>query len=127
MCARPDHSFVLVPKQTIRLGVHQNQSKVTITVSNPRRLKEIATDYRPINVRRNETSNCMLCAIIYDLRGNDFQIPVPAGNSLTVEFHKEIINTQIFEFYQNRKPRPIVPCKTLLFDNPPVHKSATNP
>ena len=59
---------------------------------------------RPVIARRCKTSNCMLYAIFFDLKGPVLQIPVPKGSSVTGKFYRESVLTQLVDFYQTRRP-----------------------
>ena len=48
--------------------------------------------------RRCKTSNCMLYAIFFDLKGPVLQIPVPKGSSVTGKFYRESVLTQLLCF-----------------------------
>ena len=80
---------------------------------------------RPVIARRCKTSNRMLYAILFDLKGPVLQIPVPKGSSVTGKFYRESVLTQFTDFYQKRRPRTGVRGIKLLHDNAPAHKSAT--
>ena len=80
---------------------------------------------RPVIWRRCKTSNRMLYAIFFDLKGPVLQIPVPRGSSVTGKFYRESVRTQLVDFYQKRRPRTDVRGIKLLHDNTPAHKSAT--
>ena len=67
----------------------------------------------------------MLSEIFFDLKGPVLQIPVPKGSSVTGEFYRESVLTQLVDFYQKRRPRTGVRGIKLLHDNAPAHKSAT--
>ena len=60
---------------------------------------------RPVIARRCKTSNRMLCAIYFYLKGPVLQIPVPKGSSVTGKFYRESVHTQLVDFYQKRRPR----------------------
>ena len=74
---------------------------------------------RPVIARRCKTSNCMLYAIFFDLKGPVLQIPVPKGSPVTGKFYRESVLTQLVDFYQKRSGIK------LLHDNALAHKSAT--
>ena len=59
---------------------------------------------RPVIARRCKTSNRMLYAIFFDLKGPVLQIPVPKGSSVTGKFYRESVLTQLVDFYQKRRP-----------------------
>ena len=80
---------------------------------------------RPVIARRCKTSNRMLYAIFFDLKGPVLQIPVLKGSSVTGKFYRESVLTQLVDFYQKRRPRTGVCGIKLLHDNAPAHKSAT--
>ena len=80
---------------------------------------------RPVIARRCKTSNHMLYAIFFDLKGPVLQIPVPKGSSVTGKFYRERVLTQLVDFYQKRRPHNGVQGIKLLHDNAPAHKSAT--
>ena len=80
---------------------------------------------RPVIARHCKTSNRMLYAIFSDLKGPVLQIPVPKGSSVTGKFYRESVLTQLFDFYQKRRPCTGVRGIKLLHDNAPAHKSAT--
>ena len=80
---------------------------------------------RPVIARRCKTSNCMLYAIFFDLKGPVFQIPVLKCSSVTGKFYRESVLTQLVDFYQKRRPRTGVRGIKLLHDYAPAHKSAT--
>ena len=77
---------------------------------------------RPVIARCCKTSNRMLFAIFFDLKGPVLQIPVPKGSFVTGKFYRESVLTQLVDLYQKRRPRTVV---KLLHDNAPAHKSAT--
>ena len=80
---------------------------------------------RPVIARHCKTSNRMLYAIFFDLKGPFLQIPVPKGSSVTEKFYRESVLTQLVYFYQKRRPRTSVRGIKLLHDKAPAHKSAT--
>ena len=80
---------------------------------------------RPVIARRCKTSNRMLYAIFFDLKGPVLQIPVPKGSSVTGKFYRESVLTQLIDFYQKRRPRTSVCGIKLLHDNTLAHKSST--
>ena len=80
---------------------------------------------RPVIACHCKTSNRMLYAKFFDLKGPVLQIPVPKGNSVTGKFYRESVLTQLADFYQKRRPRTSVRGIKLLHDNSPAHKSAT--
>ena len=80
---------------------------------------------RPVIARHCKTSNRMLYAIFFDLKGSVLQIPVPKGSSVTGKFYRESVLTQIVDFYKKRRPRTSVRGIKLHYDNAPAHKSAT--
>ena len=51
---------------------------------------------RPVIARHCKTSNRMLYAIFFDLKGSVLQIPVPKGSSVTGNFYRESILTRLF-------------------------------
>ena len=71
-----------------------------------------------------ETSNRMLYAIFFYSKGPVLQIPVPKGSSVTGQFYRESVLTQLADFYQKRRQRTGVRGIKLLHDNTPAHKSA---
>ena len=79
---------------------------------------------RPVIACRCKTSNRMLYAIFFDLKGPVLQIPVPKGSSVTGKFYRESVLTQLVDFYQKRRSRTGVRGIKLLHDNAPAHKSA---
>ena len=60
---------------------------------------------RPAIAHRCKTSNRMLYAIFFDLKGPVLQIPVPKGSSVIGKFYRESVLTQFVDFYQKRRPR----------------------
>ena len=60
---------------------------------------------RPVIACRCKTSNRMLYAIFFHLKGPVLQIPVPKGNSVTGKFYRESVLTQLVDFYQKRGHR----------------------
>ena len=80
---------------------------------------------RPVIACRCKTSNPMLYAIFFDLKGPVLQIPVPKGSSVTGKFYRESVLTQLVDFYQKHRPRTGVCGIKLLHDNAPAHKSVT--
>ena len=98
----------------------------------PHRLQEIVTGdetwiyhFQPVIARCCKTSNRMLYAIFFDLKGPVLQIPVQKGGSVTGKFYRESVLTQLVDFYQKRRPHTGVRGIKLLHDNAPAHKSAT--
>ena len=79
---------------------------------------------RPVIARCCKTSNRMLYAIFFDLKGPVLQIPVPKGSSVTGKFYRESVHTQLFDFHQKCRPRTGVRGIKLLHDNAPTHKSS---
>ena len=79
---------------------------------------------RPVIARHCKTSNRMLYAIFFDLKGPVLQIPVPKGSSVPGKFYRESVLAQLVDFYQKRRPRTGVCGIKLLHDNAPSHKSA---
>ena len=79
---------------------------------------------RPVIARRCRTSNRLLYAIFFDLKGPVLQIPVPKGSSVSGKFYRESVFTQLVDFYQKRRPRTVVHGIKLLH-NAPAHKSTT--
>ena len=65
----------------------------------------------------------MLSEIFFDLKGPVLQIPVPKGSSVTGEFYRESVLTELDDFYQKRRSRTGVRSIKLLHDNAPAHKS----
>ena len=59
---------------------------------------------RPVTARHCKTSNRMLYAIFFDLKGPVFQIPVRKGSSVTGKFYRESVFTQLVDFYQKHRP-----------------------
>jgi histone-lysine N-methyltransferase SETMAR len=59
---------------------------------------------RPVIARHCKTSNCLLYAIFFDLKGPVFQIPVQKGSSVTEKFYRESVLTHLVNFYQKRRP-----------------------
>ena len=80
---------------------------------------------RPVIACRCKTSNRMLYAIFFDLKGPVLQILVPKGSSVAGKFYRENVLTQLVDFYQKRRPCTGVGGIKLLHDNTPAHKSAT--
>ena len=60
---------------------------------------------RPVIACHCKTSNCMLYAIFFDLKGPVLQIPVPKGSSVTGKFYRESVLTQLVDFYQKCRQR----------------------
>ena len=79
---------------------------------------------RPVIVRPCKTSNRMLYAIFFDLKGSVLQIPVPKGSSVTGKFYRESVLTQLVDFDQKRRLCTNVRGIKLLHDNALAHKSA---
>ena len=79
---------------------------------------------RNLIARRWKTSNRMLYAIFFDSKSLVLQIPVPKGSSVTGKLYRESFFTQLFDFYQKRRPCTGVHGIKLLHDNAPAHKSA---
>ena len=79
---------------------------------------------RPVIAHRCKTSNRMLYAIFFDLKGPVHQIPVPKGSSVTGKFYRENVLTQLVDFYEKHRPRTGV-CGIKLLHNVPAHKSTT--
>ena len=79
---------------------------------------------RPVIASRCKTSNRMLYAIFFDLKGPVLQIPVPKGSSVTGKFYRESVITQLVYFYRKRRPCISLRGIKLLHDNTPAHKSA---
>ena len=67
----------------------------------------------------------MLYAILFDSKGPVLLIPVLKGHSVTGNIYREILLTQLVDFYQKCRPRTGVCGIKLLHDNAPAHKSAT--
>ena len=80
---------------------------------------------RPDIACRCKTSNRMLYAIFFDLKGPVLQIPVPKGSSVTGKFYRESVLTQLVDFYQKCRPHTGARSIKFLHDNAPAHKSAT--
>ena len=80
---------------------------------------------RPVIAGHCKTSNRMLYAIFFDLKGSVLHIPVPKGSSVTGKFYRESVLTQVVDFYQKCRPRIGVRSIKLLHDNAPAHKSTT--
>ena len=80
---------------------------------------------RPVIARRCKTSSRMLYAIFFGSKGPVLQIPVPKDSSVTRKFYRESVLTQLVNFYQKRRPCAGVHGIKLLYNNAPVHKSAT--
>ena len=80
---------------------------------------------RPVIARRCKTSNRMLYAIFFDLKGPVLQIPVSKGSSVTGKFYRESVLTQLVDIYQKRRPRTGVRGINVLHDNAPAHNYAT--
>ena len=80
---------------------------------------------RTVIASRCKTSYRMLYAIFFDSKGPVLQIPVPKGSFVSGKFCREIVLTQLVDFYQKRRPRTGVRGIKLLHDNAPAHKSAT--
>ena len=79
---------------------------------------------RPVIANHCKTSNRMLYAIFFDLKGPVLQIPVPKGSTVTGKFYRESVLTQLVDFYQKCRPRTCVPGIKLLHGNALAHKSA---
>ena len=71
---------------------------------------------RPVIARHCKTSNRMLYAIFFDLKGPVLHIPVPKGSSVTGKFYRESVLTQLVDFYQKRRLRTSVRSIKLLRD-----------
>ena len=54
---------------------------------------------RPVIVHHSKTFSRMLYAIFFDSKGPVLQIPVPKGSSVTGKFYREIVLTQLVDFY----------------------------
>ena len=80
---------------------------------------------RPVIARRCKTSNRMLYAIFFDLKGPVLQIPVQKGSPVYGKFYRESVFTQLVDFYMKRRQRTGVHGIKFLHDNAPAHKSAT--
>ena len=80
---------------------------------------------RPVIARCCKTTNRILFAIFFDLKGPVLQIPVTKGSSVTGKFYRESVLTQLVDFYPKLRPRTGVRGIKLLHDNAPAHKSAT--
>ena len=80
---------------------------------------------RPVIACCCKTSNRMLYAIFFDSKGPVLQTPVPKGSSVTGKFYRESVLTQLFDFYQKRRPHIGVRNIKLLHDNALAHKSST--
>ena len=80
---------------------------------------------RPVIARSFKTSNRVLYAIFFDLKGPVLQIPVPKGSSVTGKFYRESVLNQPVDFYQKRRPCTVYAASNYSHDNAPAHKSAT--
>ena len=80
---------------------------------------------RPVIACRCKTSNRMLYGIFFDSKGPVLQIPVLKGSSVTGNFYRESVLTQLNDFYQKCRPFTRIRGIKLLHDNTPAHKSAT--
>ena len=80
---------------------------------------------RPVIARCCKTSNRILCAIFFDLKGPFLQIPVPKVSSITGKFYRESVLTQLVDFYQKHRLRTGVCGIKLLHDNAPAHECAS--
>ena len=80
---------------------------------------------KPVIARHCKTSNRMLYAISFDSKGPVLQIPVPKGSSVTGNYYRESILTQLVDFYQKRRLRTGFCSIKSFHDNTPAHKSAT--
>ena len=60
---------------------------------------------RPVIACCCKTSNGMLYAIFFDLKGPVLQIPVPKGSSVTGKFYRESVLAQLVDFYQKCRLR----------------------
>ena len=80
---------------------------------------------RPVIACRCKTSNHMLYTIFFDSKGPVLQIPVPKDSSITGEFYRESVLTQLIDFYQKCRPCTGVRGIKLLHDNALAHKCAT--
>ena len=76
---------------------------------------------RPVIACCCKTSNHMLYAIFFDLKGPVLQIPVPKGSFVTGKFYRESVLTQLVDFYQKRRPRTSVRGIKLLHDKVSTH------
>ena len=79
---------------------------------------------RPVIACRCKTSNCMLYAIFFYLKGPVPQIPVRKGSSVTGKFYRESVLTKLVDFYQKRRLRTVICGIKLLHDNALAQKSA---
>ena len=80
---------------------------------------------RPVIAGRCKTSNRMLYVIFFDSKGPVLQIPVPKGSSVSGKFYREIVLTQLVDFYQKHRTRTGVSGIKLLHDNALADKYAT--
>ena len=80
---------------------------------------------RPVIACCCKTSNRMLYAIFFDLKGQVLQIPVLKGSFVTGKFYRESVLTQLGDFFQKRRPRTGVHGIKLLHNNALANKSAT--
>ena len=80
---------------------------------------------RPVIACSCKTSNRVLYAIFFDLKGPVLQIPVPKGSSVTGKFYRESVLNQPVDFYQKRRPCTVYAASNYSHDNAPAHKSAT--
>ena len=141
--------YLLIDKQKQSLVRLASQVREKYDKCDPRRLEEIVTGDetwiyhfqpdskaknkvwvssegdRPVIARRCKTSNRMLYAIFFDLKGPVLQIPVSKGSSVTGKFYRESVLTQLVDIYQKRRPRTGVRGINVLHDNAPAHKYAT--
>ena len=78
---------------------------------------------RPVIARCCKTSNRMLYAIFFDSKGPVLQIPVTKGSSVTRNFYRESVLSQLVGFYQKHRRLIGVRGIKLLHDNAPAHKS----
>ena len=79
---------------------------------------------RPVIACCCKTSNRLLYAILFDLKGPVLQIPVQKGSSVTGKFYRESVLTQLVDFYQKRRLRTGVCGIKFLHDNALDNKSA---
>ena len=62
---------------------------------------------RPVIASRCKTSNGMLYALFFDLKGPVLQIPVLKGSSVTGNFYGESVLTQLVDFIRNADWAPV--------------------
>ena len=80
---------------------------------------------RPVIASCCKTSNSMLYTLFFDLKCPVLQIPVLKGSSVTGNFYRESVLTQLVDFYQKRRLGTGVHSIKLLHDNAPAHNSTT--